>query len=179
MSLSNLLYPDNPKRLHRANELMYDIDNLSRSTSNTKKIIDTKLENLKEKLEAAADKINIPKDQVNKLTIETDPESTIVLLIPKTLEFLFAIPIGKFAYRRAALTYLLKTGKIGKAAFSRLVGFSMSARIVGLLAFTGAAIGVSVGIELIIGAIEGSNDRDELQKGKKLHFILNLYNLLC
>ncbi|CAG8853577.1 12898_t:CDS:1, partial [Gigaspora margarita] len=130
MSISNLLYPDNPKHLHRANELQTDIANISHLISDKKCIFDTKLENLKKVFEAAANKIHIPNDdKMNKFINKIDDNHKISILIQRPIEFLISVPLVALAYRRAALTFLLRTGRIGEAAFSRLVGFPIGARI--------------------------------------------------
>ncbi|CAG8692012.1 1436_t:CDS:2 [Gigaspora margarita] len=116
------------------------------------KISDHKdLENLKKVFEAAANKIHISNDdKMNKFINKIYNNHKISILIQRPIEFLISAPLVALTYQRAALTFLLRTGRIREAAFSRLVGFPIGARIVRTMGGAFAAGAAMAGMELLI-----------------------------
>lgn len=155
--MQDLLYPNNKNRLRRCNELTGDIATLSYDLS----VLATDIQSLLAQLDATIRamysniQVAIPASGTYRTNFHGWAVYTAQGIAP-----LIVYPLAARALERAAVSYLLRQGRIGEAAFSSLVGLPGWLKI-------GPRLGgfvVVVGIEVVIGAIAGAVKRDELRK---------------
>ncbi|MHA2888250.1 hypothetical protein [Bacillus cereus] len=161
------LFPDNPKRRYRVEQLMSECADYTNVLADSKLKIDKTLELMNQYTKEAYSLIGI--DSISFEEVKLDHEWYVKMLQPIgiTTVFTFATKGFNFLLKKVAVSYLLKQGRIGPAALVKLVGLP---KWIKLGTNVGSAIGgaiVAVGIDVAIDAIAGKDERDKLQNGIK------------
>ena len=160
------LYPDNDKRRNRANQLMNQCADMLNNIANLKIETDKKLDYVSKSITDVYKTVNKVPD-FEKISLSN---SLWVVVIPKVAVTSIFITTSALAYKmgeRMAVTYLLRSGRIGEAALTKLVGLPSWLKF-----GTGAASGVAgalvaVGIEVALDAIIGADTRSKLNTAIK------------
>ncbi|VXC41967.1 conserved hypothetical protein [Bacillus mycoides] len=161
------LFPDNPKRRKRVEQLMSECADYTNVLADSKLKIENTLELMNKYTKEAYSLIGI--DSISYEEIKLDHEWYVKMLQPIgiTTVFTFATKGLHFLAKKVAVSYLLKQGKIGPAALVKLVGLPKWLKFGTTVGSTiGGAI-VAVGIDVAIDAITGNDERDKLQNGIK------------
>jgi hypothetical protein len=155
-----ILCPLNEKRAERAKELENDI-----------KLFYFQLNEYKDRIEDAlriadaafreayfeATKQQLDTKAINLATIENE---NWVFQISEFIAPMFFFDLTYKGLGRAYMSYLLKEGRIGEAAFARIVGLPKWLKF----GRVGGSFAVAVGIEALIAAVEEGLKKAELQK---------------
>jgi len=162
--LSDILKPDNPKRKERAQQLLNDCYNFEHEVKNEGEIIDK----LNSDLIKVCENLNLknnyfsPKD----LEIETGETKKTKIIVSSfvlggILGTLGAKIITKTIHN-AIVAKLYYAGKIGPAAFVKLVGYPKW--YMGFGKFTGGFVGgiaIGVAIDLIVSSVNSSAEKEK------------------
>lgn len=161
------LFPDNPKRRKRVEQLMSECADYTNTLADSKLKIDKTLELMNKYTKEAYSLIGI--DTISYKEIELDKAWYVKMLQPISIFTIFTLSTKalNFVAKKVAVSYLLKQGKIGPAALAKLVGLPKWLKFGTTV---GSAIGgaiVSVGIDVMIDAIVGDDERGKLQTAIK------------
>ncbi|KAB2491166.1 hypothetical protein F8158_28120 [Bacillus cereus] len=161
------LFPDNPKRRKRVEQLMSECADYTNTLADSKLKIDKTLELMNKYTKEAYSLIGI--DTISYKEIELDKAWYVKMLQPISIFTIFTLSTKalNFVAKKVAVSYLLKQGKIGPAALVKLVGLPNWLKFGTAV---GSAIGgaiVSVSIDAMIDAIVGDDERDKLQTAIK------------
>ncbi|MDY0854740.1 hypothetical protein SPE26_23095 [Bacillus thuringiensis] len=166
--LDDLFYPDNSNRKKRVEQLMSQCADLTNEIADNKIKIDELLQMVSETVRNEYKNIGIKNIEYEKINIAPDWYVT----LPKTISLgvfaTWATKSMKILADKIFIAYLLKQGRIGEAAFSKLVGLPKWFKFGGT---AGSAVGglvITVAIEAVIDAIIGANVRDKLQNAIKV-----------
>ncbi|MCD2338377.1 hypothetical protein [Bacillus cereus] len=160
------LYPDNDNRKNRTNQLTGQIADMLNEIADMKIYIEKEMDLVNKYITDAYKSIgSIPEQK--KISIAPD---FWVTMIPHVAAATIFTSVSGFTYKigeRLAVTYLLKNGKIGQAALTKLVGLPKWLKFA---TGAGSAVGgalAAIGIEVLIDAITGANTRSKLQAAIK------------
>lgn len=161
------LFPDNPKRRKRVEQLMSECADYTNVLADKKLQIENILELMNKYTKEAYSLIGI--DSISFEEIKLDHEWYVKMLQPIGITTVFSLANKGFNFllKKVAVSYLLKQGRIGPAALVKLVGLPKWFK---LGTSVGSAIGgaiVAVGIDVTIDAITGNDERAKLQNGIK------------
>ncbi|WP_255446572.1 hypothetical protein [Bacillus sp. JAS24-2] len=161
--LDELFYPDNANRKNRVEQLMAQCADLTNEIADNKIKIDKLLEMVNKTTREAYENIGIKDIQYKK--VELTPDWYVTL--PKSLSMM---SVSLVSYRgfsilanKLAISALLKQGRIGEAALSKLVGLPKWFKFGSKVGSAAASVIVTVGIESVIDAIYGADVRGKLQ----------------
>lgn len=161
------LFPDNPKRRKRVEQVMNECAEYASTLADNKLKIDATLELINKRAKEAYRLIGV--ESISYKEIKLDQEWYVKMLQPIGISAVFGLTNKGFQLvaKKVAVSFLLKQGKIGPAALVKLVGlpkwFKFGTTV-------GSAIGgaiVAVGIDVAIDAITGSDERNKLQNAIK------------
>jgi len=160
------LYPDNDNRRKRCDQLMSQCADMVNEIADMKIYIEKEMDLVNKYINDAYKSIgSIPEQK--KISISPD---FWVTMIPHVAAVSIFTAVSGFTYKigeRLAVTYLLKNGKIGQAALTKLVGLPKWLKFA---TGAGSAVGgalAAIGIEVLIDAITGANTRSKLQTAIK------------
>ncbi|MDF9654239.1 hypothetical protein [Bacillus cereus] len=161
------LFPDNPKRRKRVEQLMNECTDYASKLADNKIRIDGILESINKRTKEAYRLIGV--ESISYKEIKLDQEWYVKMLQPIGISAVFGLTNKglRLVAKKIAVSFLLKQGKIGPAALVKLVGFPKWFKFGTTV---GSAIGgaiVAVGIDVAIDAITGNDERDKLQNAIK------------
>lgn len=151
----DVFYPDNDKREARAKELAQDLSVFSEENAKLAPLIEAGINNLNQKFRDQAKSLKKEAPKMEKI----DLGEGVVISVIKAYSPVFMIPASFKASQVMAIAYLRSTGRIGEAAFARLVGLPPWLKV-GKIA---GGIGFFVAFDMILSSISGAITRDHLQ----------------
>ncbi|EFC40171.1 predicted protein [Naegleria gruberi] len=169
MSLEGLLYPDNGHRTDRLNTLINDTSLFYNESSRYFEEIQQKVTKASTLIQGLYAKLSLPPPPMSsiQLTVQTGGVGEDTKFAMKGVASLItAIGVGKFVsaqLERAAISYLVATGRIGIAAFAQVVGLPTWMRVVCFTGAGGASIVLSLVLTAVIDSIDGAVCRSNLR----------------
>lgn len=161
----DVLYPDNEERYDRAKQLESDCSTYIYDLAQSKESIETSLLNAKAALQNAykhfANK-DIPLVPTN-LAIGENTLTNWMLEIPVLTVSIFTGKMAAIGLEKASVAWLAKSGRIGEAAFTKLVGLPKWFNVGKIFGSMAAAAVATVALDVIIGAFTGAERRDNLR----------------
>lgn len=158
--IDDLLYPDNKNRYARAMQLADDVNSLAADIARKKDEIDAVLKLTNKEIDKAYRPFLPEGVGTQEVTISPSDIEKVTSVVSKILTPMFAFKYAVKALEKVAVTWLVQSGRIGEAAFTKLVGLPTWFKA-GKFA---GGVGAAVVTELIIGAIEGAAQRATLQE---------------
>jgi hypothetical protein len=160
----DLLYPDNNNRGNRATELAGDIHAMLYTLHTDKAIIDTRIATANKSI-AAAYGVAVPGGvSITAVDISTSAAGDWTAYIADLIIPIVSAKAVSGAIDAAFTTYLAESGRIGEAAFAKIIGLpgwmSWTSRLGGA---AGAAAAFVV-IDIVVSSITGAVQRDKLRE---------------
>jgi len=160
--MDDLLYPDNANRRARVSEISNDISLLVNEAASDLDNIKLRLDEVNSLIEELYGKLSKNPPQIHAIPVVSDLETGAKYVL-YSIAGLLTFAVVRQYLEKAAVSYLLRAGRIGPAAFARLAGLPPWLK---LGTNAGAAV-IVVGIELIAASIVGAIARDKLRGGIK------------
>jgi len=154
---SDILYPDNAKREGRLNELVADANTVFTDAHSLEFQITQQLQQLNEKAQSLYGRIHVPLPPI----VNTEITPGYVVYAIESVATVVAFNAVKGGLEKLAVTFLKNEGRIGEAAFVRLVGLPRWMEV----GKTGGAVLVAVGLDLAIDGVSGAVKRSNLRSG--------------
>ncbi|KIZ30189.1 hypothetical protein SK30_11740 [Bacillus cereus] len=164
--LDDWLYPDNDNRRNRANQLMGQCADMINNIADLKIETEKKLEDVSQSIRDAYKVIGKVPD-MEKISLSN---SLWVVVVPKVGVTSIFIAVTGAAYKifeRMAVSHLLRAGRIGEAALTKLVGLPKWLKFGTGVAAGAAGAVIALGIEVAIDAIIGADTRSKLRTAIK------------
>ncbi|PGB45757.1 hypothetical protein [Bacillus anthracis] len=164
--LDDWLYPDNDNRRNRANQLMGQCADMINNIADLKIETEKKLEDVSQSIRDAYKVIGKVPD-MEKISLSN---SLWVVVVPKVGVTSIFIAVTGAVYKifeRMAVSHLLRAGRIGEAALTKLVGLPKWLKFGTGVAAGAAGAVIALGIEVAIDAIIGSDTRSKLRTAIK------------
>src|SRR5262245_7635513 len=155
----NALYPDNPSRAQRAAQLANDCEILASDLGRQKQEIDTAMEEVTEAFRHAFGSIGIPDFQRQQLRVAR----SWVYDLPAPVAGIVGSVLFERALEQAFTRYLVSQGRIGEAAFARLVGLPKWFKVGKFAGSVAGAMIITLAIQLGIDAVDGAVQRSKLR----------------
>jgi len=153
----DVLYPDNPKRLGRLNELIADVNTVFTDAHALEFQINEELQQLNEKAQDLYGRIQVPLPPI----VETEITPGYELYAIEAVATVVIFNAVKKGLQKLAVSFLKTEGRIGEAAFARLAGLPRWMEV----GKTSGAVLVTVGLDLAIDGVTGAVKRSNLQSG--------------
>ena len=159
----NLIYPDNERRAGRAAQLANDCETLASELGLQKAELDKAVKEAADAYQKAFKAVGSGDFERHELRVAR----SWVWEAPAPILGIVASIVVERALQQAFSRYLLSQGRIGEAAFSKLVGLPKWFRLGKFAGSFAAAMAVTVVIQLGLDAVDGAIQRSKLQDAIK------------
>lgn len=168
----NLFYPDNEKRAIRLTELVSDNSTAVGNISQQQTKYEIAIKDANEAIRQAYKVVGTP---VKFHDIDFDPESKthkILISVADVITPMLTYGIANKALTLAARSFLLQQGRIGEAAFIKLVGLPKWFKMGTVFGSIAAVVLVQSIIDSVTGAVQRKNLQDKIKESVDPRFQL-------